>query len=160
MNVDRLVEQARERALNAACRVARPELPESDVGPGSLGYVTRAPIEAALDVMAAGLADAVERLRDDNRRLRTEAVGLTEDGRTVPELESEVERLQRDNDLALRAMGEYWEERDAARARVAALEAERQAVIDAVNLYGDETLHHALDAIGFAPRVPSTGQET
>ena len=43
--------------------------------------------------------------------------------RLLAGLADEVERLQRDNDLALRAMGEYWEERDAARARVAALEA-------------------------------------
>jgi hypothetical protein len=34
-------------------------------------------------------------------------------------------------------------------ARIAALEAERQAVLDAVNLYGDEILHAALDAIGW-----------
>ena len=43
--------------------------------------------------------------------------------RLLAGLTDEVERLQRDNDLALRAMGEYWEERDAARARVASLEA-------------------------------------
>lgn len=29
---------------------------------------------------------------------------------------------------------------------------ERQAVIDAVNLYGDDLIHSALDDIGFAPR--------
>jgi ribosomal protein L37AE/L43A len=34
--------------------------------------------------------------------------------------------------------------------RVAQLEAERQVVLDCVNLYGDETLHAALDAIGLA----------
>lgn len=38
--------------------------------------------------------------------------------------------------------------------RVAELEEERQAVIDAVNLYGDETLHKALDDIGFAVSSP------
>lgn len=36
-------------AMQAACRIARPELDEDDVGPGSLGYRQRAPIEAALD---------------------------------------------------------------------------------------------------------------
>lgn len=35
---------------------------------------------------------------------------------------------------------------------VEGLKAERQAVIHAVNLYGDDVLHDALDAIGFAPR--------
>lgn len=34
-------------------------------------------------------------------------------------------------------------------AEVERLQAERQAVLDAVNLYGDETLHRALDAIGW-----------
>jgi hypothetical protein len=38
--------------------------------------------------LLAGLADEVERLRDDNRRLRMEAGGLTAVGRTVPELEA------------------------------------------------------------------------
>jgi hypothetical protein len=33
------------------------------------------------------------------------------------------------------------------------LKAERQAVLDVVNLYGDETLHKALDGIGW-PSVP------
>lgn len=33
--------------------------------------------------------------------------------------------------------------------RIAELEAERQAVLDCVNLYGDGTLHSALDAIGW-----------
>lgn len=38
---------------------------------------------------------------------------------------------------------------DELRARVEALEAERQAVLDVINLYGDDVLHSALDAIGW-----------
>ena len=109
MNVDRLVEQAREVSSG-----------HGQWDTGGANYVRS---------LLAGLADAVEQLQRE--------LGHWKDHYT-------------------RAEGEIHE----ARARVAALEAERQAVIDAVNLYGDETLHHALDAIGFAPRVPSTGQET
>ena len=146
MNVDRLVEQARELLDGGSLTVW--EFSRID------------PFE-----VLAGLADSVERLRDDNRRLRTEAVGLTEDGRTVPELESEVERLQRDNDLALRAMGEYWEERDAARARVAALEA--IAIQAPCHCIGSGSTHDIPRVTYRCPRcelldgrVPSTGQET
>ena len=35
-----------------------------------------------------------DQLRDENVQLRREAGGLTQDGRTVPDLESEVERLR------------------------------------------------------------------
>ena len=146
MNVDRLVEQARELLE-----------PFGDVRHFDVLVPT---------ALLAGLADAVERLRDDNRRLRTEAVGLTEDGSTVPELESEVERLQRDNDLALRAMGEYWEERDAARDRAAALEAaiaEHRVDVTGDGRANDTMLRMDLDERLWAlldGRVPSTGQET
>lgn len=37
------------------------------------------------------------------------------------------------------------------KAEVERLRAERQAVLDCVNLYGDETLHKALDTIGWPP---------
>lgn len=36
-----------------------------------------------------------------------------------------------------------------AHAEIARLLAERQAVLDCINLYGGETLHKALDAIGW-----------
>jgi DNA-directed RNA polymerase subunit RPC12/RpoP len=36
---------------------------------------------------------------------------------------------------------------------VTALEEERQAALHCINLYGDETLHSALDAIGWVPRA-------
>jgi chromosome segregation ATPase len=86
--------------------------------------------------------------------------------------EREVERLA--NDLA----GEWRERAEKAEAEITAwktrlveetarlrqinrdlraenerLKAERQAVLDVVNLYGDETLHKALDGIGW-PSVP------
>jgi hypothetical protein len=44
-------------------------------------------------------------------------------------------------------------ERDRLRAENERLKAERQAVLDVVNLYGDETLQKALDDIGW-PSVP------
>lgn len=44
-------------------------------------------------------------------------------------------------------------------ARIAELEAERQAVLDAINLYGDSVLHGALDDIGFAPRFCLCGAD-
>lgn len=34
------------------------------------------------------------------------------------------------------------------------LREEHRAVLDCVNLYGDETLHAALDAVGWVPRDP------
>lgn len=39
-------------------------------------------------------------------------------------------------------------------AEVERLRSERQAVLDVVNLYGDDLLHRALDDIGWVPRVP------
>ncbi len=39
-----------------------------------------------------------------------------------------------------------------ARAEIERLQAQRQAVIDCINLYGEETLHKALDAVGFVVR--------
>jgi len=99
----------------------------------------------------------------------------------LTKLADEVERLQRDNDLVLRAMGEYWEERDAARARVASLEAGIRKALDALDgmawvdasHLGDgyaslvtveahriqEEAEEALEAL-LDGRVPSTGQET
>ena len=117
MNVDRLVEQARE-------------LRPAATGEAAYQFLSEAP------GLLAGLADAVERLEAE----RDEAIDAHD---TL--IDEQRPLLTEVSDLE---------------ARVAALEAERQAVIDAVNLYGDETLHHALDAIGFAPQVPSTGQET
>lgn len=49
-----------------------------------------------------------------------------------------------------RACLEMWEaERADLLAKVERLREERQAVLDCINLYGDETLHSALDGIGW-----------
>jgi hypothetical protein len=53
----------------------------------------------------------------------------------------------------LRSFQAIEDERDEFRAENERLKAERQAVLDVVNLYGDETLHKALDMIGW-PSVP------
>lgn len=44
-------------------------------------------------------------------------------------------------------------ERDEVRREVGSLRRERQAILDAINLYGDETLHRALDDAGLLTRA-------
>ena len=99
----------------------------------------------------------------------------------VAGLADAVEQLERHNDLVLRAMAEYREERDEACARVAALEAGVRKALDALDgmawvdgshigdgyaslvtvedYYVQEEAEDALWAL-LDGRVPSTGQET
>lgn len=58
---------------------------------------------------AAALLAEAERLKAENDELRREAGGLTEDGRTVPDLEAEVERLRWERDEAIRLLREEHE---------------------------------------------------
>ena len=84
----------------------------------------------------------------------------------VAGLADAVEQLERHNDLVLRAMAEYREERDEARARVAALEAGLRDAERTLALYdrelGWDNAKVELQAIRalLDGRVPSTGQET
>lgn len=73
------------------------------------------------DGWAGRFRDDVEALLEENRRLRLEAGGLTEDGRTVPDLEAEVERWQRVAEDHRLAMVESDRQRDKARAEAGRL---------------------------------------
>ena len=101
MNVDRLVEQARERMDDPRWSVCVPHN-ALDLLAGLADAVEQSREVARNDARAllrwrerASELDArVDALESENAEFRREAGGLTADGRTVPELESRVARLE------------------------------------------------------------------
>lgn len=90
------------------------------------------------------MAEFADRLR---LLLKPEEKGSSEEDRSFMERES---ACQIENGFAFLEERSAFDEgeRDAVLAAVAALEEERQAILHCINLFGDETLHGALDSAG------------
>jgi hypothetical protein len=120
-------------------------------------------VDSVVDVWVDRLHAFEGRLRSEIKsrmqRMGNSSSVLLADVEVAIEVAKATVRVTRTGASPSQILARQWKSRaKKAEAEVEKLREERRAVLDCINLYGDEVLHKALDAIGFVPRAALTSE--